>query len=652
MRSDDIHSIEDLAAALADDPRFAGYEIAASDEGSVEVRVGEAGLSLVDARVFKNSKSLEPHLLRSRAGSTRLILIGTEDELSHGAGLGDGTELSLAVVPMSRARAALLLPTELDLVALRTKARERGRLADRYQYELSELLAISRAISSERDVVRLIGLILEKARYVTGADAGSVYIVEGGGHEERSLRFMISQNDSLAIDFREFTLPVDDNSICGKAVSARSIVNIPDLSRLDQPGENPWNLHHNRALDEKSGYHTRSMLTFPLINQRDEAIGVIQLINRKRDREARLLSDEDFDAQVIPFDQRSEELCETLASQAGIGLDNALLYEEIRRLFEGFVNASVTAIEQRDPTTSGHSRRVATLTCTLAQTVDRVETGPYRGTHFTTDDIKQLEYAGLLHDFGKVGVRENVLVKARKLYDHEREQLLLRFDYVRKSIESESLRRRLDDVARGRLLPHSPHVLELDEDARREIARLDEMIEFILRANEPTVLSEGTFDRIVEIAQQRYLDPRGASRPYLTATEVEALKITRGSLTQAERVEIESHVLHTYNFLATIPWGRKLRKIPLIASAHHEKLDGTGYPRGLHAIDIPVESRMMAIADIFDALTASDRPYKKAVPTERALLILEDEATRGKCDIELLRIFVEAKLWKRLTPTA
>jgi response regulator RpfG family c-di-GMP phosphodiesterase len=306
----------------------------------------------------------------------------------------------------------------------------------------------------------------------------------------------------------------------------------------------------------------------------------------------------------------------------------------------------VQAIESRDPTTSGHSQRVATLTCGLAQATERLDTGPYAGLTFTPDDIKQIEYAGLLHDFGKVGVREKVLVKAKKLYEQDRELLMSRFDYIRRSLQSEHLQRKLDRVLAVGVERAAIELGQVEDQLRRELTDLDDMVGFILKSNEPTVLAEGSFERLAEIAGHLYSDPHGEKRPYLTDGEIEALKVPRGSLTVAERVEIERHVVHTYNFLATIPWGRRLRNIPAIAGSHHEKLDGTGYPRGIKSAEIPVESKMMAIADIFDALTAADRPYKKAVPLERALRILGEEAQTGKCDAELLRIFVEARVWE------
>jgi HD-GYP domain-containing protein (c-di-GMP phosphodiesterase class II) len=476
---------------------------------------------------------------------------------------------------------------------------------------------------------------------MTGADAGSVYIVEGKelNPRERTLRFMISQNDSIKLDFSEFSLRVDDKTIVGRSVIARELINIPDTRKVQ-----------NRRFDETSGYQTRSMLTVPMVNQRDEVIGVIQLINRRKEGAPRLRAPLDFDQWVIPFERREEELSTTLAAQAGISLENTLLYEDIRRLFEGFVNASVTAIESRDPTTSGHSQRVATLTVGLAELVDREATGRFQSVHFTPDDLKEIQYAALLHDFGKVGVREKVLVKAKKLYENERDLVLSRFDYIRKWIESDSLKRKLEIVLRDGAAVAERQFGELDADERQRLSQIDDFVAFILRANEPTVLSEGGFERLAEIAAHRYLDPRGEARPFLTSAEVDALKLPRGSLTAEERLEIESHVTHTYNFLETIPWGRRLGAIPVIAGSHHEKLDGSGYPRGLRGDEIRIESRMMTLADIFDALTASDRPYKKAVPLDKALDILHLEVKDGKCDAELMRLFVEAKVWQRVLP--
>jgi HD-GYP domain-containing protein (c-di-GMP phosphodiesterase class II) len=635
----DVRNLDELQNLLVEDPRFSDYRVSATGDGWFEVRFADGGLMLASARLARDRAALEPHLVRSASGCTMLLLFGAEDELTDAAALPERCGLALVPLPLSRARLWVTLKNYRDFVTLRARDHERGRVAERYKSELSELISIARAISSERDIHTLLGLILERSRYVTGADAGSVYIVEGQSLDprQRTLHFMVSQNDSRDLDFSEYTLPVDEKTIVGQAVIKREPINIPDVRKVQ-----------NRRFDETSGYQTRSMLTVPMVNQRDEVIGVIQLINRRKEGAPRLCAPLDFDNWVIPFEKREEELSTTLAAQAGISLENTLLYEDIRALFEGFVEASVKAIESRDPTTSGHSQRVATLTVGLAELVDRQTTGAYRSVHFTPDDLMEIKYAALLHDFGKVGVREQVLVKAKKLYENERDLVLSRFDYIRKWIESDALRRKLDLVLREGVAAAERHFGELDVEEKRRLAQLDEFVAFILRANEPTVLAAGGFERLAEIAEHRYVDPRGDTQPYLTASEVGALKLARGSLTAEERLAIESHVKHTFDFLSKIPWGRRLGDIPEIAGSHHEKLDGTGYPLGLRGEAIRIESRMMTIADIFDALTASDRPYKKAVALDKALDILHAEVKDGKCDAELMRLFVESRVWQRV----
>jgi HD-GYP domain-containing protein (c-di-GMP phosphodiesterase class II) len=521
--------------------------------------------------------------------------------------------------------------------------------------QLEEILAISRALSSERDIRTLLALILAKSRQVTGADAGSVYVVEDGARDgqaaqaaqaAQSLHFMLSQNDSLAIDFQEFRLPVDAQSIVGQAVLNKRPINIPDLGRLELPGENPGGFRHDRSFDRRTGYSARSMLTVPMLDAHEQVIGVVQLINRKRDPARALRAPADFADNVVPFDAAAEEMALALASQAGICLENAFLYDEIQSLFAGFVDAAVTAIESRDPTTSGHSRRVATLSVGLAERVDALAEGPLAGVRFTREELKQIEYAGVLHDFGKVGVRESVLTKAKKLYDAQREAIALRFCYIRKSVEAETLERKLQLALAGR--GAEPGLFDgLDRDTARRLEELDEIAQFLVSVNEPALLAGPAAARLDDIARLEYPVP-GGTRPYLEPDELAALRIQKGSLTDAERVEIQSHVVHTMSFLNTIPWSRNLQHVPRIAGSHHELLDGRGYPHGLKGDAIPIESRMLTIADIFDALTAADRPYKAAVPVPRALSILESEVKGGRCDADLFAVFVGAEIYKRV----
>jgi len=526
---------------------------------------------------------------------------------------------------------------------------------ERARYENDLLIDIGRALSKERDIDELLGLILRKAREVTGADAGSVYVVEGDDEDvsERTLRFALSQNDSRQVESEGFTMAVSPSSIAGACVLGGEVINIPDLYGLDAPGQgsNPWGFIHDRSFDKKHNYQTRSMITVPMISARQQVIGVIQLINKRSRAVSTLETPKDFEKSVVPFDDVSTNYAATLASQAGIALENALLYDEVRTLFEGFVHASVTAIEARDPTTSGHSERVADLTVGLAKVVDRADSGSYAGLTISADELRQIEYAALLHDFGKVGVREHVLVKPKKLYEHDRRLLEARFDFIRQSLRIDQLSEKLRYALESSREELAAKLSGTDGTAEERLLELDELLGFVLKANEPSVLEQGGFERIAEIATRTYLGLDGSERPYLTEDEAIALQIPRGSLTNDERSEIESHVVHTFNFLRQIPWGKTYRSIPEIAGAHHEKLDGTGYPKGLTDPEIPAPAKMMTISDIYDALTASDRPYKKAVPVPKALDILGYEVKAGKLDEELYKMFIDSVVWKLTVST-
>jgi len=311
------------------------------------------------------------------------------------------------------------------------------------------------------------------------------------------------------------------------------------------------------------------------------------------------------------------------------------------------VKAAVTAIESRDPTTSGHSFRVANLTVALAETLDKLDTGPYAQVRFNRAAMKEIRYASLLHDFGKVGVREEVLVKAKKLYPAQVDIIRQRFDFVKRSVETEALRSRLDYVlekGREEFLAKLP---AFDQELANQLKEMDEWFETILKANEPTVLAEGSFDVLKGIAARQYRDYGQQAQALLNPDEVRLLSIRKGSLDDAERLQIESHVVHTFNFLEQIPWTKEIRSIPAIARGHHEKLNGKGYPYKLSAPEIPVQTRMMTISDIFDALSASDRPYKKAVSLEKALDILKFAVKDGEIDPILFQLFLDAKVYER-----
>ncbi|SEU26254.1 GAF and HD-GYP domain-containing protein [Stigmatella erecta] len=485
--------------------------------------------------------------------------------------------------------------------------------------KLTSLLDVAKAMSAERDLDLLLPLILYEASKVVEADRCSLFIMD---RERNELWSKVAQGSK-----NEIRLPVG-SGIAGQVASTGAVINIPDAYADER---------FNRSFDTSSGYHTQTILCVPMRDASGEVTGVIQALNKRNGR---------------IFDAEDEELLLALGANAAGAIENALLHEEINRLFEGFVSASVVAIEARDPSTAGHSERVANLTVELAHALEHTATGPYANIRFSPMELQELRYASLLHDFGKVGVREAVLVKAEKLYPHELDMLRARFQVARKDLQLQSYRRRLTAVKlRGdKALPE----IEAEEEERlgEELKRLDEVLEFTLTCNRPTVLAQGGFERLQELAQLTYTDAFGQERPLLQTPEIRSLSITRGTLSAEERREIESHVDHTYRFLSQIPWTRTLRRVPEIAYAHHEKLDGTGYPRAIPSKTIPVQSKMMAITDIYDALTASDRPYKKAVPHTLAIDILSREANSGQLDKELLTVFTEAEVVRKVTARA
>jgi HD-GYP domain-containing protein (c-di-GMP phosphodiesterase class II) len=630
-----------LAAAMRGDPRFTGKPVSRPHPLVCAVRDGDRLVALTPAAAWEHARDLlRPLGARLGAGRAALILVGAATTRA----LEEAVRRGLAAILRADAGADevfVAVQAAFELLEARQRAEVRGQWVNRYRYEMGELVEIARAITTEREIDKLLALILEKSRFITGADAGSIYVVEGDDADvaRRSLRFKLCQNESAAFDAREFVLPVSAESMAGYVALHSRMLNIGDVYAL--PADAPYRF--DRSFDESMGYRTKSMLCAPLQSRVGEVIGVIQLINRKRNPETRLV---DWPAQleeIIGFDERSERVLATLASLAGVALENAILYAENQRMLEGFVRASVEAIEQRDPTTSGHSLRVASMTVALAGAVERIESGTYRDVRWSADDLRELEYASLLHDFGKIGVREQVLVKAKKLYPHELAVVEHRVALALRAVDLDGLARRIELARRG---APQEDLDALDRDLAERRRRLEEAIVAVREANEPTVLAATDFARIEAVARLSYTDAGGETQPLLRPEEVASLLVPRGSLTPAEFDEIRSHVVHTFEFLSTIPWGRKFRRVAHIAGAHHERLDGTGYPNRLRASEIPLQAKMMSVSDIFDALTAADRPYKKAVPLARALDILGMEAREGHIDGELVRIFTEARSWE------
>jgi HD-GYP domain-containing protein (c-di-GMP phosphodiesterase class II) len=555
-----------------------------------------------------------------------------------------------AAAPPATCYACLTKPVAPAILAkILRNASEHARVSrevEETRRQLEELNTIGVRLSAERDTDALLDLILTKAREITHSDAGSIYLVEEPEEGRRRLRFKLAQNDSVSVPFAEFTLPIDDGSVAGHVALTSDILHLEDAYVLPPDAR----FHINRDFDARVGYRTKSMLVVPMKTPAGEVIGVLQLINCKRDMGVVFASPEAIEREALPYPERFHDLAASLASQAAVALENSRLYQSIHTLFEGFVQASVTAIESRDPTTSGHSFRVADLTVSLAAAVDRAEHAPFRDIRFTADEIKEIRYASLLHDFGKVGVREEVLVKAKKLLPSHLEVIRQRTEILKRGLELKNARRKLDCLLEHGRERYAREAPAWDAELAALLGELEAHLKAVATANEPTVMAEDAAAGLRDLAVKTFVDHLGEPHTVITPEEARVLSIARGSLTEEEYRQIQSHVVHTYQFLSQIPWTKELRRVPDIARSHHEKLDGSGYPEGRLAVDIPVQARMMTISDIFDALTASDRPYKAAVPVDRALDILNLERKAGAVDAALLDLFVSVKPWERRAP--
>lgn len=532
--------------------------------------------------------------------------------------------------------------------SLRRRVRQLERQLQATAAQLSELNRIGVALSAERDVEKLLRLILQKSREITSADAGSLYLIEESDDGRHCLRFRLAQNDSVPVPFEQQTMDLSPRSVAGYAAMTGQSLLVDDAYHL--PPDATY--HFNYTFDALTGYRTKSLLAVPMRTPQGNLIGIIQLINRKRNWKARLNDAATVERDVISFDAPCVELAQSLASQAAVVLENSLLYRSIETLFESFVRASVYAIESRDPCTRGHSERVATLTVALAEAINQTRNGSYRDIYFSPEQLKEIRYAALLHDFGKIGVREAVLTKQKKLTAERVVLLLSRFDLSRRTLEKECAERKLNYlIQHGR--DDCPRVFEnMDAELSHELRRLKDFRQAFLRANEPTVLPEGDFSALHQMAMRTFQNTTDSPRPLLDADDLCALSIRRGSLTPEEWREMRDHVRHTYEFLLQIQWTKDLQRVPDIAHAHHEKLDGSGYPLGLNAQEIPLQAKIMTICDIFDALTAADRPYKKSLTTEQAIRILREEGANGQLDTHLVEVFAQREIYRLVSPLA
>jgi len=531
---------------------------------------------------------------------------------------------------------------------LQTVVKEVKSYAEDQLRQIRQLTDIGMALSGEKNINRLLEMIVEEARRISSADAGTLYILDNAAN---CLRFEILQNDTLGIrqggaggeaiqDMPSVPLYNEDGQPNHANVSSHvaltgEAVNIPDVYQAGG-----FDFTGPKTYDQATGYRSQSMLVMPLRNHEEKIIGVLQLLNAT-DSES---------GETIPFLPENVGLVASLASQAAIALTNAQLIENLKELFDAFIKSIATAIDEKSPFTGGHINRVVKLTMGIAEAINQADNGYFQNIRFTDDELEELRIAAWMHDVGKITTPEYIVNKTTKL-DGLLDRVHLiesRFEIIRQSRKNEYLQKKLD------LLEKSEHPGECREECEKfdqqmaaELAALTEELDLIRDINsDKQMATEETAQQVRDIAARTYrVDSR--EYPYLTDEEVKCLTIIRGNLLEEERRIIEHHAEMTHLITRELPFPERLRHVPEYAAGHHEKLDGSGYPRGLKADEIPLQTRIIAIADVFEALTAQDRPYKEPMEISQALKILGFMKKDGHIDEHIFDLFINNELYRR-----
>jgi HD-GYP domain-containing protein (c-di-GMP phosphodiesterase class II) len=501
--------------------------------------------------------------------------------------------------------------------------------------QIHRLSEIGIALSAERNLDKLLEMIVDEARRFTNADGGTLYIKEGN-----VLVFKILQNDTMKtrmggtsgnpIPFPPVELK-ETNVSAYVALKDKS-VNIPDVYFSDL-----FDFTGPRKFDQATGYRTKSMLVVPMKNHDGEIIGVLQFVNAKEQKSG----------EAIPFSPDYEILSESLASQAAVAITNVKLIQDIEALFESFVQSMATAIDARSPYNVSHTRRVAGLAVSLAETINAANDGFFKDLTLSPEEMNELRIAGWLHDVGKVTTPEWVVNKATKLEKiiDRVEFIKTRFLYIMKSAESEALKKKVEILNNAD--PGSPgKIEEIDKKLKEDLAQLEDDLAFIVKSNSPgEFMEDEKIARLQGIAKNTFMVGEEI-KPYLTEDELLNLSIRKGSITDDERKIMNDHVAVTAKMLEAIPFIKKLKNAPAYAAAHHECINGKGYPKGLKGDEIPMQARILALVDFYEALTAQDRPYKKGMPLEKALQVLGFAVKDGHLDKELYDLFIHQKVFE------
>jgi len=516
---------------------------------------------------------------------------------------------------------------------------------DSLQNQISNMSAIGLALSKEKDMDKLLEMILFEAKRISNADGGTLYMMT----DDQRLKFSIMITDSLnihmggtsgkEIPFYPVKLYMDDGQpnktmIAANAGLTGDTINIPDAYKAKG-----FDFSGTKAFDEKTGYRSKSFLTVPLKNHEDEIIGVLQLLNAQDIKTKK----------VIPFSDSVQKSVEALSSQAAVAITNKNLIKDLEVLFESFIKLIASAIDAKSPYTGGHCSRVPEITMMLAESVNEINDGPFAGIQFTDKEMYELKIAAWLHDCGKVATPEAVVDKGTKLetiYDRIH-TVATRFEVLKRDEEIKYLKKQLKIQKDDSLIENQKK--EALKKARtlylKRIKQQEDDKSFIEESNVGgEFMSQDRKDRVNKIASYRWKD-NGSPKPFFSEDEVYNLCISRGTLTPEERKIINDHIVVTIDMLEQLPYPKHLRNVPEFAGGHHEKLDGTGYPKGLNHSEMSVQAKIMAIADIFEALTARDRPYKKGKTLSQAMRILGFMKNDAHIDTELFEVFVKEKIY-------
>ncbi len=507
---------------------------------------------------------------------------------------------------------------------------------------LDTLNEIGIALSAEKNMDSLLERILINAKKLTGADGGTLYLYNA---KTQSLEFRIVRTDSLGIklggetgapinaNFRPLPLYLEDGTpneqmIAAYAAIHKEIINIEDAYTVTH-----FDFSGTRKFDESTGYRSKSFLTIPMTNHENDIMAVLQLLNKV----------EEESGEVIPFSQQDQKLAESLASQAAVALTNQGLIDEMQNLFDAFIKLIATAIDEKSPHTGNHCRRVPEATMMIAEVAHQSGDDYFKEFAMDSADRYELKVASWLHDCGKITTPVHVVEKATKLETiHDRIELVAaRFEILRRDLEISMLKQRIKALEKGDT-DHTSIISNYEKLAQS----LAEDLSYVKNCNKGgEFMADEQVARIESLSKLSWTDMEGKQQPLISDEECYNLTIRRGTITAEEREIINNHMTLTIRMLEQLPFPKHLRNVPEYAGGHHERMDGKGYPRGLTRDQMSIPARIMAVADVFEALTSSDRPYKKAMPLSQTLTIMGRMVEDNHLDPDIFRLFVDSRVY-------